>query len=294
MPVERVGVIGAGVIGKGVAQDLAQTGHEVVLVDVSDEILEDARDELTRAVRFHHLVASGAERQNTAEVMGRVTLSTDYGDLALADFVVENVTEDWHVKKDVFRELDRSCKAECILATNTSAIPVTALASETRRAPRVLGMHFMNPVPLKRTVEVIRGAATSDETLETAAALLARMDKEAIVVNDSPGFVSNRVLMLTINEAIRVLEDKVAGPRDIDDIFRKCFGHSMGPLETGDLIGLDTVLKTLAVLRDAFGDDRFEPSGLLKKMVDEGRLGRKTGRGFFDYAAGMGDAVERE
>jgi 3-hydroxybutyryl-CoA dehydrogenase len=155
-------------------------------------------------------------------------------------------------------------------------------------------MHFMNPVPLKRTVEVIRGAATTAKTLETAATLLTQMDKEAIVVNDSPGFVSNRVLMLTINEAIRVLEDDVAGPRDVDDIFKKCFGHSMGPLETGDLIGLDTILKTLVVLKDAFDDDRFEPSGLLRKMVDEGRLGRKSGRGFYDYAGGTGGAVERE
>ncbi len=289
MRVQRVGVVGAGVIGTGVAQDLAQTGHDVVLIDVSDEILEHARAELTRNIRFHHLVAPGRERLNVTDVLGHIVFTTDYDRLGDSEFVVENATEDRDVKKEVFERLDRVCPAECILATNTSAIPVTQLASFTGRPARVLGIHFMSPVPLKPVVEVIRGPETAEETIETANALLAQMNKEAIVVNDSPGFVSNRVLMLTINEAVQVLQEEVAEVRAIDDIFKKCFGHQMGPLETGDLIGLDTIQRTLEVLHAALGDDRFRPAALLRKMVDDGRLGRKSGRGFYDYGGSGGN-----
>jgi 3-hydroxybutyryl-CoA dehydrogenase len=281
-----VGVIGAGVMGVGVAQDLAQTGHRVILIDMTDEILEAARRQLTKHVRFHHLVKRDAERQDVAEVIERIRFSRDYGLLAGADFVIENVTEDWDLKQSVYRDLDGICSPECPFAANTSAIPISRIAAATDRASRVLGMHFMNPVPLKPAVEVIRGRHTSDATIEEAEALLTRMGKEAIIVNDSPGFVSNRVLMLTINESVSILHEGVATAETIDAIFKRCFAHEMGPLETADLIGLDTVLQTLRVLSDAVSGSKYWPCPLLESMVDSGLLGRKSGQGFYRYEGG--------
>ena len=286
MSYSPVGVIGAGVMGVGVAQDLAQTGHQVILIDISDEILERAEQQIKRNVRLHHLVKRGVERQNVAEVMERIRFSKEYGLLAGAEFVIENVTEDWNLKKSVYQDLDDICSPECAFAANTSAIPISRIGAVTHRAPRVLGMHFMNPVPLKPVIEVIRGRHTSEETIEVAEALLARMGKEAIIVNDSPGFVSNRVLMLTINEAVSILHEEVATVDAIDAIFRRCFAHEMGPLETADLIGLDTVLQTIRVLRDALSDSKYRPCPLLESMVDSGLLGRKSGQGFYSYEEG--------
>ncbi len=283
MPFSPVGVVGAGVIGVGVAQDLAQTGHRVILIDVGAEILARAERQIAKNVRFHHVLKPSAERQDVARVMQRVCFATDYGLLADAEFVIENVREDWGLKKSVYRRLDDNCGPQCIFAANTSAIPITRIGSATRRAPLVLGMHFMNPVPLKPVVEVIRGRQTSDETIDSARALLAQMDKEAIVVHDSPGFVSNRVLMLTINEGVCLLHEEVATVEAIDRIFRECLAHQMGPLETADLIGLDTVLYTLQVLHDAFQDGKYRPCPRLVSMVESGLLGRKSGRGFYEY-----------
>jgi 3-hydroxybutyryl-CoA dehydrogenase len=198
-------------------------------------------------------------------------------------FVIENVTEKWEIKQKVYVQLDAICPKPCIFAANTSAIPITRLASVTRRAPKVIGMHFMNPVPLKPMVEVIRGVHTSDETVETAKNFLAQMGKECIIVNDSPGFVSNRVLMLAINEAIYLLQEQVASAEDVDRIFKTCFGHKMGPLETADLIGLDTVLYSIKVLYESFNDSKYRPCPLLKKMVDAGLYGQKSGQGFYTY-----------
>ena len=281
-----IGVIGAGLMGVGVAQDLAQTGHRVILIDIADEILERAEQQIRKNVRFHHVVKRGAERQDVTEVMERIRFSKDNGLLADAEFVIENVTEDWSLKESVYRDLDDICSPECPFAANTSAIPISRIGAATHRAPRVLGMHFMNPVPLKPVVEVIRGRHTSEETIEVAEALLARMGKEAIIVNDSPGFVSNRVLMLTINEAVSILHEGVATVDAIDAIFKRCFAHEMGPLETADLIGLDTVLQTIRVLRDALSDSKYRPCPLLESMVDSGLLGRKSGQGFYSYEEG--------
>jgi 3-hydroxybutyryl-CoA dehydrogenase len=270
-------------MGVGVAQDLAQTGHHVILVDIADEILEHAERQIRKNVRFHHLAKQGAERQDVTEVMERIRFSKEYHPLAHAEFIIENVTEEWNLKETVYRELDDICNPECPFAANTSAIPISRIGEATHRAPRVLGIHFMNPVPLKPVVEVIRGRHTSDETIEEAEALLARMGKEAIIVNDAPGFVSNRVLMLTINESVSILHEGVATADAIDAIFKRCFAHEMGPLETADLIGLDTVLLTIRVLRDALSDSKYRPCPLLESMVDSGLLGRKSGQGFYSY-----------
>ena len=283
MQIETVGVVGAGVMGAGVAQDLAQAGIRVLLVDVSDETLSKAAQHIIQSTRMQSLFKPPANKLKGDEVLQNVTFSTDAGVFRDADFIIENVTESWAIKEVVYKELDRACRDEVIIAANTSAIPITRIASVTRRAPRILGMHFMNPVPAKRMVEVIRGYHTSDETIESARGLLARLGKECIVVNDSPGFVSNRVLMLTVNEAIFLVHEQVAPVEDVDRIFRECFGHKMGPLETADLIGLDTILLSLEVLYESFCDNKYRPCPLLRKMVDAGQYGRKSGRGFYTY-----------
>ncbi len=280
-PFPTVGVIGAGVMGTGIAQNLAATGRRAVVLDVTDEILANARTVLRTNLRAMALF--GAERCDTDQAMSRVDLVTDVEALADVDFVVENVTEEWAVKREVYPRLDAVCRPDVVFAVNTSAIPITRVGSVTSRPDRVIGMHFMNPVPAKPVVELIRGVHTSEQTIETAQAFLASIGKEGIVVNDSPGFVSNRVLMLTINEAIFLVQDRVAEPAEVDRIFRTCLEHRMGPLETADMIGLDTILKSIEVLHDAFGDDKYRPAPLLRQMVDAGYLGRKRGQGFHHY-----------
>lgn len=270
-------------MGTGVAQDLAQTRHQVILLDISDEILERARSEIQRSIRLDRMFKKRDGQENIDAVMKRIELATGYERLKDADFIIENVTEKWEIKKEIYQQLDDICSEHCVFAANTSAIPITRIASVTKRAPKVLGIHFMNPVPLKSTVEMIRGYHTSDQTIDVAKALLEQMGKNAIVVNDSPGFVTNRVLMPTINEAIYLVQDRVASAADVDAIFRDCFGHKMGPLETADLIGLDTVLYSIEVLYDSLNDSKYRPCPLLKKMVDAGLHGRKSGQGFYVY-----------
>jgi 3-hydroxybutyryl-CoA dehydrogenase len=282
MKYKTIGVLGAGVMGVGVAQNLAQTGHEVVLVDVSSDVLNQATGALKKNLRAFVLFNKGAGI-DIKEVMGRIAFTTDYGRLTDADFVVENVVEKWPVKQEVYQRLDGICRPEVIFAANTSAIPITRIGGATKRPSQVVGMHFMNPVPMKPMVEVIRGFHTSQETIDGARDFLAQMNKQCIVVEDSPGFVSNRVLMLTVNEAIFLVHDRVATAVEVDRIFKSCFEHKMGPLETGDLIGLDTILYSLEVLYESFNDDKYRPCPLLKKMVDAGLHGRKTGRGFYEY-----------
>jgi 3-hydroxybutyryl-CoA dehydrogenase len=221
--------------------------------------------------------------ESAAAVLARVRPTLLYDSLHDASFVIENTLERWEVKKRVYEHLDAVCAPQCVFAANTSAIPIRHIAAATHRADRIVGVHFMNPVPLKQTVEVIRGPDTTQETLARTERLLAQMGKQAIVVQDGPGFVSNRILMLMINEAIRILEQGLASAPDVDRLFRECFGHPMGPLETADLIGLDTILDTLHVLREFTSDDKFTPSPLLRHMVDDGLNGRKSGRGFFRY-----------
>lgn len=279
----KIGVIGAGVMGTGLAQALALAGLQTFLIDTSDSILADAVNKIKDSLRFQRLFQKNSS-VNPQEVLARIQVSTGYGVLREADFVIENVTEKIEIKRQVYTQMEMACPADCIFAANTSAIPITRIAAMTRRPNQVLGMHFMNPVPLKTTVEVIRGYHTSEKTLQTAKRLLALMGKEGIVVGDSPGFVSNRVLMLTINEAIFLLHERVAAAEEIDAIFKNCFGHKMGPLETADLIGLDTILFSIEVLYDEFKDSKFRPCPLLQQMVDAGLYGRKSGRGFYNYA----------
>ena len=282
MTIRTVGVVGAGIMGRGVAHALAATGHEVVLIDVSTEILEKSRSAIKSDVRLYKLLSK--EKSVPAdELLARISFSTDYGKLAGVDYLVENATEKWEIKQPIYRRLDEICPKDCILAVNTSAIPITRVAGLTSRPGQVIGMHFMNPVPLKPMVEVIRGYHTSEATIEGSKQLLSQMGKEGVVINDSSGFVTNRVMMLTVNEAIFLLQEGVSCAEDIDHLFRKCFGHKMGPLETADLIGLDTVLLSIEVLHNNFHESKYRPCPLLQKMVDAGLLGRKSGQGFFKY-----------
>jgi 3-hydroxybutyryl-CoA dehydrogenase len=238
---------------------------------------------MARELRFTALFDARARTEDPSAVLSRIDLTTDYERLAEADLVVENSTESWAVKEAIYPRLDRICPAHCIFAANTSAISITRLAATTQRPDRVIGIHFMNPVPQKPVVEVVRGRHSSDETVQAAHEFLSQMGKSAIVVNDMPGFVSNRVLMLVINEAIFIVQDGVASADDVDAIFVKCFAHKMGPLATADLIGLDTVLLTLEVLYESYAESKYRPCPLLKEMVDAGLRGRKSGRGFFQY-----------
>lgn len=282
---KKVGVIGAGVMGTGVAQNLAQKEIRVVLVDVSAEVLPKARETIYNSLRF----AGMMRREDSPAIdpdhaIGLIEFTTDYSRLGDVDFVVENVVEKLAVKAEIYPKLDAICPPECIFAANTSCISITKLGGFTKRPAAVCGMHFMNPVPMKNTVELIRGHHTSDETVARGKDFLKQMGKEAVVVRDMPGFVSNRVLMLTVNEAIWLVQDGVASAADVDKIFRSCFGHKMGPLETGDLIGLDTILYSLDELLAAYGDPKFRRAPLLQKMVDAGLHGRKSGEGFYKYA----------
>ena len=282
--VAAVGVAGAGVMGSDVAQVLAASGYDVVLVDVSQDALDRARRNIGESLRLQRLLGAARGGTDRAKVLERITLTLDYGAFSDVDFVVESVTEDWETKARVFRTVDQACPPHCVLSSNTSVIPITKLASETDRPEQVIGTHFMNPVSLKPMVEVIRGYHTSEQTIATTKSLLEGMGKECIVVNDSPGFVSNRVLMLTVNEAMFLVHERVATADEVDRLFKSCFGQRMGPLETADLIGLDTVLRSIEHLHDNFKDSKFRPCPLLQKMVDAGLHGRKTGQGFYAYA----------
>ena len=284
MNITQLGVVGAGVMGRGLAQTAAQAGINVVLIDVDAGALDSARSEIFNTIRLASMMQRGTSNQEPVEaVLQRIKTTSDLAALSEVDFLVENISEKIALKESLYPQLDDVCNSDCVFAANTSAISITRIGGWTQRPEKILGMHFMNPVPMKPMVEVIRAFHTTEATIDRAKAFLADINKEGVVVNDMPGFVSNRVLMLTVNEAIFLLQDQVATAADIDKIFKGCFGHKMGPLETGDLIGLDTILYSLDVLYDAYNDSKFRPAPLLKKMVDAGLYGRKTGEGFFKY-----------
>ncbi|WP_438296112.1 3-hydroxyacyl-CoA dehydrogenase family protein [Streptomyces sp. HUAS TT7] len=282
-----VGIVGAGTMGIGVAQCFAEAGLPVVVVDNDPGALASGPARLRAGIRTATLLRGGARQTRAgapaSDAESLVTWSAELADMAAALLVVECAREDEDIKEGILRELDRICRAEAIFASNTSCIPVSRLGSFTARADRVIGTHFMNPAPLKDAVEVIRAPETSDLTLERTEAFLTHIGKHALVVRDAPGFVTNRVLMLTLNEAAAVLGEGTADAETVDRIFQDCFGHPMGPLRTADLIGLDTVVDSLEVLRRHTGEDRFRPCPLLSRLVAEGRVGRKSGSGFYTY-----------
>jgi len=284
MEFKKIGVIGAGTMGAGITVDLVLHGIYTVLVDISKDALEKAKEEITKSIRFAPLVKKGIPKVPVKEAMEKITFTTDIKEVADCEFIVENVTEKWDVKEKVYKELDQICKPETIFGVDTSCISITKIGNVTSRPDKVIGMHFMNPVYVKPVIEVMRGYHTSDETITLAEQFLAQLNKKAIIVNDYPGFVTNRISHLFMNEAMFVVQDGVAAPEQVDNIFKKCFGHAMGPLETADLIGLDTVMQSLDVLYESYQDPKFRCCPLLKKMVDAGLLGRKSGKGFFDYA----------
>ncbi len=279
---KQIVVIGAGTMGNGIAHTAAASGFEVTLIDVAEAFLE--RGMSTIATNLQRGVDKGKmTAEDKQQVLGRIRPTSDISAAANADIVIEAIIENLGAKTQLFANLDSLTGADCILASNTSSISITKIAAATRRPDKVIGMHFMNPVPVMTLVEVIRGIATSDETYTRVAELSARMGKTAIEVNDYPGFISNRVLMPMINEAIFALFEGVATPESIDGVMKLGMNHPMGPLTLADFIGLDVCLAILRVLEEGFGDPKYRPCPLLVKMVDAGWLGRKSGRGFYDY-----------
>jgi 3-hydroxybutyryl-CoA dehydrogenase len=277
----KIGVIGAGTMGIGVSHAFAAGGHEVVLVDIAQAALDRAQTQIAEDLRMQAMFSPSV--RSPRDVLDRITFSTNIKTVAGAGFVVENVSEKPEIKQAVYTDLDDVCDDACVFGVNTSAIPITHIASYTTRPSQVIGTHFMNPAQLKPMVEVIRGTHTSEEVVRTTQDLLKAIGKESLVVEDSPGFVTNRVAMLSVNEAVCLLHEGVASAAEIDRLFVRCLGHRMGPLATADLIGLDTILYSLEVLQENFADPKFRPSILLKRYVDAGWLGRKSGRGFFTY-----------
>jgi 3-hydroxybutyryl-CoA dehydrogenase len=282
MEVKKVAVIGAGTMGNGIAQVFAHHGYPVVMIDIKDEFVQKGIDTVGKSLA--RLVKKEVIDEKTrTDVLARIKGSTKLADAAGCDVVVEAVLEDLAVKTRVFKELDALLGKHAILATNTSSISITAIAAQTARADRFIGMHFMNPVPVMKLVEIIRGLATSDETTAAIVELSKKLDKVPVEVNDYPGFVSNRVLMPMINEAVYCLMEGVATAQAIDDVMKLGMNHPLGPLALADLIGLDICLNILNVLYCGLGDPKYRACPLLRKMVDAGYLGRKTGRGFFVY-----------
>jgi 3-hydroxybutyryl-CoA dehydrogenase len=280
----NIGVVGAGTMGNGIAQVAAFSGHTVTLRDVSPEAVETGLQTIRASLRRIVDKMEGKDRDELYESsLSRIRPTSDWQDLADADLVVEAVFEDYEVKKDVFRKLEALCAKSTVLASNTSSIAITRLAAGLRAPDRIIGMHFMNPVPLMKLVEIVRGMATSSQTFEKTRDLALNLGKTPVEVQDYPGFVSNRILMPMINEAVFALMEGVAEAEAIDQVMKLGMNHPMGPLRLADLIGLDVCLSIMNVLYDGFKDSKYRPCPLLQKMVDAGWLGRKSGKGFYEY-----------
>lgn len=282
MEIRKVGVLGAGTMGNGIAHVLARSGYHVVLCEVAQQYLDRGlatiRKNLEREVAKSRITA-----EDSASAFARIRGVVDRAALSECDFVIEAATEKFAIKSEIFRDIDKICRPEIILATNTSSISITKIAALTGRPDKVIGMHFFNPVPMMKLVEVIRGLATSDETYQSTRHLAEKLNKTPVEVNDAPGFVSNRVLMPLLNEAMYSVMEGVATPQAVDEVFKLGMAHPMGPLTLADFIGLDVCLDIMRVLHEGLGDPKYRPCPLLVKMVDAGWLGKKSGRGFYQY-----------
>jgi len=282
MEIQHIGVIGAGQMGNGIAQVAACAGFQVSMIDIKQEYLDRAMNNIQKSLE--KLVSKDRLSQSESlNAISRINFSTSMEDVSDADLVIEAVPEILELKNSIFSKLDNTCKSSTILASNTSSISIDKIAKSTKRPELVIGMHFMNPVPLMKLVEIINGSQTSSEVNDLVVSAATKMGKIALSCNDSPGFVSNRILCPMLNEAILTLEEGVAEPEAIDGIMKLGMNHPIGPLALADLIGLDTLLHILGVLYDGFGDEKYKPAQLLVEMVGNGHLGRKSGKGFYDY-----------
>ena len=282
MDIKTIGVVGAGQMGNGIAHVAAYSGFQVVMSDIADSFVQKGLTTISK--NLDRMVEKGKiPAQKKEEVMGRIKGTIQLQDMANVDFAVEAATENESLKLTIFKDLDRICRKEVILSSNTSSLSITKIASATQRPSQVIGMHFMNPVPVMQLVEIIRGLRTSQETFDAVKSLTEKMGKTPVEANDFPGFISNRILMPMINEAIYTLFEGVGTPEAIDTVMKLGMNHPMGPLALADLIGLDTCLAIMEVLHKGFGDSKYRPCPLLRKYVDSGYLGKKTGRGFYNY-----------